>query len=244
MNTLLLAATIFLECESFSNPGGWTVDPSSMSEMGSSYLMAHGCGVPVADAETTVSLSEKGTYSVWARTRNWNAEWSAVPAGRFGIAVDGHRLDGELGTGGRDWRWQFAGARGLDAGPHTLALHDLTGFNGRCDAVILTTETLDEVGLEKIRRARQDGPVAEGGTFDFIVVGGGISGICAAQAAARATAKTLLVQDRDVVGGCNSSEIRVGLGGDVHVGPNPALGNVVDEIAPIRGGGGVDRAED
>lgn len=244
MNILLLAATVFLECESFSNPGGWTVDPSSMSEMGSAYLMAHGYGVPVADAETAVVLPEKGIYSIWARTRNWNAEWSAVPAGRFGIVLDGNRLGGELGTGGRDWRWQSAGTRELDAGAHTLALHDLTGFNGRCDAVVLATENLDEAGLEQIRRARQNGPVAEGGTFDFIVVGGGISGICAAQAAARATAKTLLVQDRDVVGGCNSSEIRVGLGGDVHVGPNPALGNVVDEIAPIRGGGGVDRAED
>lgn len=244
MNILMLAATVFIECESFSNPGGWTVDPSSMSEMGSSYLMAHGYGVPVADATTAVAVPEKGAYSVYARTRSWNAEWSRVPAGRFGLALDGRRLGGDLGTGGRDWRWQFAGTRELDAGSHMLALQDLTGFNGRCDAIVLTTEPLDELGLEQVRRVRQSGPVVEGGTFDFIVVGGGISGICAAQAAARATAKTLLVQDRDVVGGCNSSEIRVGLGGDVHVGPNPALGNVVDEIAPIRGGGGVDRAED
>ncbi len=244
MNILMLAATVFIECESFSNPGGWTVDPSSMSEMGSSYLMAHGYGVPVADATTAVAVPEKGSYSVYARTRSWNAEWSRVPAGRFGLALDGRRLGDDLGTGGRDWQWQFAGTCELDAGSHTLALQDLTGFNGRCDAIALTTEPLDELGLEQVRRVRQSGPVVEGGTFDFIVVGGGISGICAAQAAARATAKTLLVQDRDVVGGCNSSEIRVGLGGDVHVGPNPALGNVVDEIAPIRGGGGVDRAED
>ena len=58
MNILMLAATVFIECESFSNPGGWTVDPSSMSEMGSSYLMAHGYGVPVADAETTVQMPQ------------------------------------------------------------------------------------------------------------------------------------------------------------------------------------------
>ena len=244
MIAFLLAATVFLECENFNNLGGWTLDPSLTSEMGSSYVMAHGYGAPVADATTSVSLPEAGVYAVWARTRNWNAEWAAAPAGRFALAVDGARLGGELGTQGRAWAWQKVGERALAAGAHALALHDLTGFNGRCDALVLTTEAMDEARLEALRRARQSGPVADGGEFDFIVVGGGISGICAAQAAARATAKTLLVQDRDVVGGCNSSEIRVGLGGDIHVGPNRALGNVVEEIAPIIGGGSVDRGED
>lgn len=36
---------------------------------------------------------------------------------------------------------------------------------------------------------------------DFVVVGGGISGICAAVSAARAGVKTILVQDRPVLGG-------------------------------------------
>ena len=244
MIAFLLAATVFLECENFNNLGGWTLDPSSTSEMGSSYVMAHGYGAPVADATTSVSLPEAGVYAVWARTRNWNAEWTAAPAGRFALAVDGARLGCELGTQGRAWAWQKVGERALAAGAHALALHDLTGFNGRCDALVLTTEAMDEASLEDLRRTRQAGPVSDGGEFDFIVVGGGISGICAAQAAARATARTLLVQDRDVVGGCNSSEIRVGLGGDIHVGPNRALGNVVEEIAPILGGGSVDRGED
>ena len=35
---------------------------------------------------------------------------------------------------------------------------------------------------------------------DFVVVGGGISGICAAVSAARAGVKTILVQDRPVLG--------------------------------------------
>ncbi len=44
---------------------------------------------------------------------------------------------------------------------------------------------------------------------DFCVVGGGIAGICAAVAAARHGAKTVLVQDRPMLGGNASSEIRM-----------------------------------
>jgi hypothetical protein len=45
--------------------------------------------------------------------------------------------------------------------------------------------------------------------FDLVVVGGGLSGLCAAVAAARAGVRTGLVQNRSVLGGCASSEIRV-----------------------------------
>lgn len=44
---------------------------------------------------------------------------------------------------------------------------------------------------------------------DFCVIGGGLSGICAAIAAARHGAKTLLMHDRSVLGGNASSEIRM-----------------------------------
>lgn len=45
--------------------------------------------------------------------------------------------------------------------------------------------------------------------FDVAVIGGGMAGICAAVSAARNGAKTILVQDRPVLGGNASSEIRV-----------------------------------
>ena len=44
---------------------------------------------------------------------------------------------------------------------------------------------------------------------DFCVVGGGLAGLCAAIAAARHGARTVLVHDRPVLGGNASSEIRV-----------------------------------
>ncbi|MDD5483373.1 MAG: FAD-dependent oxidoreductase [Kiritimatiellae bacterium] len=46
-------------------------------------------------------------------------------------------------------------------------------------------------------------------SYDFVVVGGGLAGVCAALAAARQGVKTALVQDRPVLGGNSSSEVRV-----------------------------------
>lgn len=46
-------------------------------------------------------------------------------------------------------------------------------------------------------------------TYDLIVCGGGLAGVCAAVAAARQGAEVCLVQDRPVLGGNSSSEIRV-----------------------------------
>lgn len=45
--------------------------------------------------------------------------------------------------------------------------------------------------------------------YDFVVVGGGMTGICAAIAAARTGAKTALIHERAVLGGNASSEIRM-----------------------------------
>lgn len=52
---------------------------------------------------------------------------------------------------------------------------------------------------------------------DFLVAGGGMSGVCAAIAAARNGAKVVLVQDRSVLGGNASSEIKMHIvGADCH----------------------------
>ena len=45
--------------------------------------------------------------------------------------------------------------------------------------------------------------------YDFVVVGGGLAGLCAAVTAARAGLHTALIQDRPVLGGNSSKEIRV-----------------------------------
>jgi hypothetical protein len=50
---------------------------------------------------------------------------------------------------------------------------------------------------------------AESKTFDLIVIGGGLAGLCAAIAAARNGTNTALIHDRPVFGGNASSEIRI-----------------------------------
>lgn len=72
--------------------------------------------------------------------------------------------------------------------------------------------------------------------YDFVVVGGGIAGMSAAITAARLGCKVALVHDRPVLGGNNSSEVRVHLGGRIEAGPYTALGNLQKEFGPHKGG--------
>ena len=232
---------MFIECEQFDDLGGWTLETQCVAAMGSPYLMAHGLGRPVADATTSVTLTD-GTWHVWARTRDWTAVWKrGTPAGRFQICIDGQPLSAVLGTNSVDWAWQKAGSITLKNGTHILALHDLTGFNGRCDAVFLTQDASfqppnDADALAAFRRMEcgvtvVDDPVE----YDLIVVGGGYAGVCTALAARASGVKTLLIQDRGVLGGCGSSEIRVWTGGLTNIGAYPELGNVSALISPIAG---------
>ncbi|MBE6930137.1 MAG: FAD-dependent oxidoreductase [Ruminococcaceae bacterium] len=232
---------LFIEAESFRSHGGWIVDGQSMETIHSAYLMAHGMGIPVADAETTFEIPADGVYHVWALTRDWTAVWGVEEsAGRFTLCVDGASLETVLGTAGAEWAWQKAGVISLTAGAHTLALHDLTGFNGRCDALYLTTfdETpaSDLSAVDALRRRLgwreiEDIP----GEYDLIVAGGGIAGICTALSAIRLGCNALLIHDRGMLGGCNSSEVRVCMGGLINLPPYPNLGNVVKEVGPVFG---------
>ncbi len=236
---------IWIEAESVESLGGWLVDSQSMEEIGSAYIMAHGMGTPVADAERSFKVKEDGTYHVWARTRDWTAVWKrGTPAGQFKLIINGLELPEVLGTNGVEWSWQKAGIVTLEKGTSKIAFHDLTGFNGRCDAVYLSNDPNDippENG-EKLAEFRHelseniciDDPVE----YDLLVAGGGFAGICTALAAIRSGLKVALIHDRDVLGGCNSSEVRVGIGGHVNVEPYPALGRTVLEIAPVMGGPG------
>lgn len=237
------AVTLLVEAEAFSDKGGWVVDQQFMDQMGSPFLLAHGLGTPVADATTAVQIPDAGAYRILARTRNWVAPWTQKEApGKFQVAVNGKPLDTVLGTKGAEWDWQEAGTVSLKKGVATLTLHDLTGFDGRCDALILTTDAgfkpeADVAKLESFRR--QTGAITapkESVRVDLVVVGGGIPGTCAAISAARLGLKVALIQDRPVLGGNNSSEVRVHLAGRQNLPPYPKLGDVVSEIGPAKGG--------
>lgn len=87
-------------------------------------------------------------------------------------------LKATLGHTGNSWQWQFAGKTVLKAGTTTLALKDLTGFDGRCDAIYLTTDantqpatwdTAETAALRTRLRQQQTVPAHQ---YDFVVVGG------------------------------------------------------------------------
>ena len=69
---------------------------------------------------------------------------------------------------------------------------------------------------------------------DLVVVGGGMAGVCCSITAARQGLKVILVQDRPVLGGNASSEVRLWmLGATSHMGNNNRWareGGVIDEI--------------
>jgi hypothetical protein len=227
------AETISIECEAFEDWGGWVNDTQFMDQMGSPYLLAHGLGKPVADAKTSFEVKEGGAYTVWARTRNWTANWGELAAGLFNLVIDGRALGAPLGTGESGWRFVNVGQIALAPGKHTLALHDLTGFDGRCDVIVLSNVPVAESRLN----VRQH-PFVTGSdkTYDLCVVGGGIGGICTAVSAARLGLKVALVHDRPILGGNNSSEVRVHLGAWQNMPPYPRLGDVLAEFGPPTGG--------
>lgn len=68
--------------------------------------------------------------------------------------------------------------------------------------------------------------------YEFAVIGGGMSGICASIAAARHGVKTVLIHNRPVLGGNASSEIRMHICGADENGHKPHLteGGILHEI--------------
>jgi len=208
-------ATVLVEAEGFSTRGGWVIDQQFVQQMGSPYLLAHGLGKPVADAMTDVTFPAGGTYRVWVRTRDWVPEHVDDP-GRFRVLVAGHDLGVDFGTEDGSWHWQDGGVVAVTGTTVGVALHDLTGFEGRCDALAFLSDTNDVPpnefeALWEWRRVVLGKTVAPPVTqsFDCVVVGGGIAGTAAIIAASRGGASVALVQDRPVLGGNASQDVRV-----------------------------------
>jgi hypothetical protein len=230
--------TVLVEAEGFANRGGWVVDQQFMDQMDSPFLLAHGLGQPVEDAATMVSLPAAGKYRVWVRTRDWVAPWKAIGIpGRFKLFVDGKPLEPIFGTEGAQWHWQDGGTVEIAKKQIALVLHDLTGFEGRCDAIIFTTDTNfippnegEQMAAFRKKALGLSAVPQDAGNFDLVVVGGGIAGTCTAVSAARLGLQVALIQNRPVLGGNNSSEVRVHLNGQTNLPPYPALGGVVNEL--------------
>ena len=231
------ADTVLIEAESFSTHGGWRLDTQFIDTMGSPYLLAHGLGRPVKDASTTIEVPSTGTYRVFVRTIDWVAKWDADgQPGRFELSFNGKRLKETFGTKSAEWTWHDGGSVSIDSKKVEIGLHDLTGFDGRCDAILLTKNNeappndstilagwrRELLGLEKESTAR--------GPYDLVVIGGGYAGMGAALSASRMGCKVALVQNRPVLGGNGSSEVRVWAMGNIRRGKYPRVGEIIEEF--------------
>ncbi|MEO6742609.1 MAG: FAD-dependent oxidoreductase, partial [Chthoniobacteraceae bacterium] len=232
------ADQVFVEAESFREHGGWSLDTQFIDSMGSPYVLAHGMGEPVNDAATVVKFPSPGKYRVWVRTMDWVARWNASGApGKFQLVVDGKPLAETFGTKGKAWAWQDGGTVEIATGEVPLALHDLTGFEGRCDAIFFTKdEAFTPPNSNDVNDAWRRNALGfpekpeDAGSYDLVVVGGGYGGTAAAISAARMGCKVALVQDRAVLGGNGSSEVRVWAMGGTRRGKYPNLGEIVEEF--------------
>lgn len=210
---------LLIEAESFREKGGWVVDQQFVQQMGSPYLLAHGLGKPVANAKTTAEFPAAGLYRLWVRTKNWvPGAWEAP--GRFKVLINGKAAKPVFGTR-QGWGWQDGGVIEIAQTKATIELQDLTGFDGRCDALYFTLnqKTQDKQApppeeakaLLAWRNRLQGRPETppSAGSFDLVIVGGGITGCAAALAADKQGLKTALIHDRPILGGNASGEVRV-----------------------------------
>jgi len=245
------SAALLLEAAQFQNKGGWVVDQQFMDEMGSSFLLAHGLGKPVEDAIAEVKFPEKGIYRIWVRTRDWVGPWKKpeIPEtkkaygspGIFRIGVGNKTVKTIFGIENEKWHWQDGGTINIQEKETTVSLIDYKGFEGRCAAIFFSKD----LGLippnegKELQEFRQkwhgySSTPKQMGTFDLVVVGAGMAGLGAAIAAAREGVKVALIQDRPVVGGNNSSEIRVWLAGRSSTPHSQKLGSVIKQLEPKR----------
>ncbi len=232
-----LNGQVLVEAESFAEHGSWKLDTQFIENMGSPYLIAHGLGRPVDDATTEVEFPESGEWHVYVRTKDWVAQWEAPGTpGRFELWVDDQKCDATFGTEGKEWDWQYGGTVNVAAKKAKLTLRDLTGFDGRCDAIYFSETEISPPNESEIlpnwRRELlglpADPNLADG--YDIVVIGGGYAGMATAISAARMGCKVALIQNRPVLGGNGSSEVRVWAKGEIRRGKFPRIGEIVEEF--------------
>ncbi len=210
------ARGILIEASSFDTFGGRKLDTHHYQQMGVAYLQPHGMVEPVANAKTEVEV-ESGQWHVWVRNRDWcPGEWKSP--GRFQLLIENEPLKKTFGSGSDQWHWEYGGSLKFNTNKKiAIELQDITGFDGRCDAIFLTQDQepnlpnknlIDLANWKDLQSGRVNLEIQES-EFDLVIVGGGMAGCGAALAARSRGLKVALIQDRPFFGGNASEEVRV-----------------------------------
>ena len=233
-------AELWIDAQDFTHLGGWKEDTQFVHLMGSGYLIAADVpGTPVEDATVTIDIPQTDKYRIWVRDRNW---YRPHNPGKFTLLVNGKGSGTELGAMPSDaWVWEIAGDFELKAGSNTLALHDLTGYFGRCASILITNDfdytpprETERIHKDRARIKGLDFGVQDGGRYDVIVAGGGPGGVPAAIAAARMGMKTLLLHNRPMLGGNAGTEAGITMDGAGVAHINARETGIAEEIRRLR----------
>ena len=133
------AATILVEGEAFQFKGKWVVEKSSDclgTAMLRVYQDAREGGAD--DALTVLSIPEAGKYRVWIRSQDFSG---SVRPRTYTLSIDGKTLAPAGAHGVPGFYWEAAGEVELSSKNVLLRLADTGHYFGRCDAILLTTDT-------------------------------------------------------------------------------------------------------
>ncbi len=98
-------------------------------------------GVVVDDALTVIQIPRADRYHIWTRSPDYDTQ----PSSRlYMLNIDGQPMDQHSGKHGHvGMKWEKVGTRELSAGQHVLSLKDTAHFYARCDAILLTSTSMD-----------------------------------------------------------------------------------------------------
>lgn len=146
--------TLFLSPEDFKeNMGSWTYMRDEKSKPFQSLLIGREDKAKdlLKPAGINISVPADGTYTIYARTRDFAANQGTR---LFQIAVNGVCLPQKLGAHGTDgWAWEVVGKVELKKGVASVEIVDITGYTPRVEGIVLSAE--QEISLPETETAFQ-----------------------------------------------------------------------------------------
>lgn len=146
-------ASILIEGEAFQFKGKWVVEKSSEC-LGTAMLRVYqdSRAGEADDALTVVNIPQAGVYRVWTRSQDFAG---SVRPRSFTLSIGGKGMSPSGAHGVAGFYWECVGETALEAKAVLMRLSDTGQYFGRCDAILLTTDTsLDPNTLTNAEIAR------------------------------------------------------------------------------------------